>query len=80
MKMDIERQVYGLPEELSCKSFLRRLILEWSFLIFPREFGGSCGTKVGEELAGELISKMVGLRAQLDEYFRRIACRPGPQG
>ena len=31
MKMDIERQVYGLPEELSCKSFLRRLILEWSF-------------------------------------------------
>ena len=37
MKMDIERQVYmACRRNRSCKSFLRRLILEWSSLIFPR--------------------------------------------
>ena len=82
MKMDIERQVYGLPEELSCKSFFAPTHLGVEFpLIFPRSLVEVAETKVGEELAGELISKMVGLRAQLDGIFpEELPAGPGPAG
>lgn len=70
MVMDIERQVYGLPEELSCKAFFAPTLLTVEFpLIFPKSLVEVEGTKVGEELAGELISKMTGLRALLDGIF-----------
>lgn len=70
MRMDMERQVYGLPEELSCKAFFAPTLLTVEFpLIFPKSLVEVEGTEVGEELAGELISKMVGLRALLDGIF-----------
>ena len=82
MKMDIERQVYGLPDELSCKTFFAPTLLTVEFpLVFPKGLVEVTGTKVGEELAGELISKMVGLRAQLDGIFpEELPAGPGPAG
>src|SRR3989344_5435262 len=70
MKMNIERQLYGLPDELSRESFFAPTHLTTAFpLVFPRELMEVEGIEVGEELAGELISKMEGLRALLDGTF-----------
>jgi len=70
MKMDIERQLYGLPDELSCESFFAPTHLAVEFpLVFPKSLMEVEGTKVSEELAGELISKMVGLRTLLEGIF-----------
>lgn len=70
MKMDIERQVYGLPDELSCKTFFAPTLLTVEFpLVFPKGLVEVEGTEVGKELAGELISKMTGLRTLLDGIF-----------
>ena len=70
MKMNIERQLYGLPDELSRESFFAPAHLTTAFpLVFPRNLVEVMGTGVGEELAGELISKMVGLRALLEGIF-----------
>lgn len=70
MKMDVERQVYDLPEELSCKAFFAPTHLKVEFpLVFPKNLMEIEGTEVDEELAGGLISKMTGLRALLDGIF-----------
>ncbi len=70
MKMDIERQLYGLPDELSCESFFAPTHLTTTFpLVFPKGLTEVVETEVGEELAGELVSKMVGLRALLEGIF-----------
>ncbi len=70
MKLNVERQLYGLPKELSCESFFAPTHLAVELpSVFPRSLVEVVGTEVGEELAGELISKMVGLRALLDGIF-----------
>lgn len=70
MRMEIMRRVFGLPEELSCKTFFAPTHLTTEFpLVFPKSLVEVTGTKVGEELAGELISKMTGLRALLEGIF-----------
>lgn len=70
MRMEIMRRVFGLPEELSCKAFFAPTHLTVEFpLVFPKSLVEVTGTKVGEELAGELISKMTGLQALLEGMF-----------
>lgn len=70
VRLETDRKVWGLPKELRDRPFFANTSMKTQFpLVFPRGLVEVEGDRVGEELAGELISKMLGLRAILEGVF-----------
>ena len=70
MRMEMERKVWDLRMELRGEPFFAPTSLKTGFpLVFPKNLVEVEEGKVGEELAGEMIFKMQGLRAILEGVF-----------